>query len=98
MKSERLYLADILRSIEKIEKSAEVSRFLILKSLAKQSKKLSVTTRNKRPEVDWKGFMGFRDILIHQYDKVIVEEVWETINNDLPILKHAILYLLENLV
>lgn len=110
MKSEQLYLADILRGIQKIEKSAEVSRLLFFANEEKQDavirnfevigeaiKKLSVTTRNKRPEVDWKGFMGFRDILIHQYDKVIVEEVWETINNDLPILKHAILYLLENL-
>ncbi len=110
MKSERLYLADILKSIKKIEKSVESGQSVFFANEEKQDavirnfevigeaiKRLSVTTRDKRPEADWKGFMGFRDILIHQYDKVIVEEVWETINNELPILKQAILYLLENL-
>jgi uncharacterized protein with HEPN domain len=109
MKSERLYLVDILRSIQKIENSAAVGETAFLVNEEKQDatirnfeiigeaiKRLSVATREKRPEVDWKGFMGFRDVLIHQYDKVAVEEVWVTINHDLPILKLAILYLLEN--
>ncbi len=110
MKSEQLYLADILKRIERIEKSAEVGELAFFANVEKQDavirnfevigeaiKRLSVSTRNKRPEADWKGFMGFRDILIHQYDKVIVEEIWETIKIDLPALKHAVIYLLESL-
>lgn len=110
MKSEQLYLADILKRIERIEKSAEVGELAFFANIEKQDavirnfevigeaiKRLSVSTRNKRPEADWKGFMGFRDILIHQYDKVIVEEIWETIKIDLPALKQAVIYLLESL-
>jgi len=109
VKSEQLYLADILKRIEKIEKSVEIGESAFFANEEKQDavirnfevigeaiKRLSVATRNKRPEADWKGFIGFRDILIHQYDKVIVEEIWETIKTDLPILKNAIVYLLEN--
>ena len=111
MKSEQLYLADILKRIERIERSVEIGESAFFTNEEKQDavirnfevigeaiKRLSVSTRNKRPEADWKGFMGFRDILIHQYDKVIVEEIWETIKTDLPVLKQAIGYLLENSV
>lgn len=109
MKSEQLYLADILKRIERIERSTEVGKSTFFANEEKQDavirnfevigeaiKQLSVSTRDKRPEADWKGFMGFRDILIHQYDKVIVEEIWETIKIDLPVLKLAVSYLLEN--
>ncbi len=109
MKSEQLYLVDILKRIEKIERSIEIGKSVFFANEEKQDavirnfevigeaiKRLSIPTRNKRPEVDWKGFMGFRDILIHQYDTVIVEEIWETTQTDLPILKQAIRYLLEN--
>jgi len=111
VKSEQLYLADILKRIERIERSVEIGESAFFTNEEKQDavirnfevigeaiKRLSVSTRNKRPEADWKGFMGFRDILIHQYDKVIVEEIWETIKTDLPVLKQAIGYLLENSV
>jgi len=108
MKSEQLYLADILKSVRKIENSAAAGEAVFVVNEEKQDavirnfeiigeaiKRLSEDTRKQRPEVDWKGFMGFRDVLIHQYDKVMMEEVWMTINNDLPILKQAIEELLK---
>ena len=80
MKSEQLYLADILKRIARVERSVEIGESAFFTNEEKQDavirnfevigeaiKRLSVSTRNKRPEADWRGFMGFRDILIHQF-------------------------------
>lgn len=32
----------------------------------------------------WKAMAGMRDHLIHAYDAVDLEEVWKTVQNDIP--------------
>ncbi len=49
-------------------------------------KRLSLTTRDKYPEVPWKDIAGMRDRLIHGYDSVDVDELWKTATVDLPTL------------
>ena len=53
-------------------------------------KRLSETTRKLAPQVPWRLFAGFRDVLIHQYSGVDLSEVWLTIENDLSVLKEAV--------
>lgn len=60
-------------------------------------KRLETDTTNTYPDVSWRGFAGFRDILIHQYDDIDIEKVWEVVQDDLPPLKVAINSLLESL-
>lgn len=38
-------------------------------------------------EMDWRGIRSFRNILIHEYFNVRLEDVWQTIFDDLPPLK-----------
>lgn len=40
------------------------------------SKRISLGTRKLHPEVPWRATAGMRDILIHAYDQVDLEEVW----------------------
>lgn len=40
------------------------------------SKRISLGTRKLHPEVPWRAMAGMRDILIHAYDQVDLEEVW----------------------
>jgi uncharacterized protein with HEPN domain len=37
-----------------------------------------------RPEVDWQSIAGMRDILAHQYDRVNIQVVWDSVQTDLP--------------
>jgi uncharacterized protein with HEPN domain len=47
-------------------------------------KNLSTDLRESEPSTPWKFIAGLRDVLIHDYLRVNVEQVWETVARDLP--------------
>ncbi len=47
-------------------------------------KRLSVEFRLNHPDVRWTPMAGMRDVLIHAYDTVDLEEVWRTVTSDIP--------------
>jgi uncharacterized protein with HEPN domain len=47
-------------------------------------KRLSEGLRNAHPDIPWKSVAGMRDVLIHKYDDVDIEEVWKTVRNEVP--------------
>lgn len=52
--------------------------------IGEASKNLSELLKNSHPEVDWKGAMGMRDRLAHDYDGTDFRIVWDTVVNELP--------------
>ena len=51
----------------------------------------------RQPHIDWRGFAGFRDILIHQYHNTEIEVAWRVAQEDLPALKAAVTAMLRDL-
>ena len=49
------------------------------------------------PNVPWNEARGMRNILIHEYFRVEFDEVWKTLNEDLPKLKYQILQILNDI-
>ena len=47
-------------------------------------KRLSDKLRTQYPNVPWAKIAGMRNVLIHQYDDVDLEEVWRTLERDIP--------------
>lgn len=47
-------------------------------------KRLSAGFRDARPDIPWKKIAGMRDVLIHAYDAVDAESVYETLRTDIP--------------
>ncbi len=47
-------------------------------------KRLSADFRSAHPEVPWADISGMRDRLIHNYDEVDLDTVWDTIGRDVP--------------
>lgn len=53
-------------------------------------KQLSPELRDQYPEVPWQRIAGFRDVLIHDYMGVDLNEVWNVIEKDLPLLEQTV--------
>ena len=57
---------------------------------------ISDGVKSKYPEVEWMKIKGFRNLLIHEYFRVDAIELWQTIQDDLPVLKDQMNWILKN--
>ncbi|WP_423127232.1 HepT-like ribonuclease domain-containing protein [Gaoshiqia sp. Z1-71] len=39
------------------------------------------------PQINWKQAMGMRDIIVHHYFDVDAEEIYKTLQEDIPLLR-----------
>ena len=53
-------------------------------------KNLTEETRLNYPHIPWKAIAGFRDIAAHKYQTLHMEDVYETVITDFPLLKNQI--------
>jgi uncharacterized protein with HEPN domain len=51
---------------------------------------VSKDIRKTYPEIPWQDVAGMRDKLIHGYFGVDIEKVWDTAQDDLPILRKQV--------
>ncbi|MDP3989316.1 MAG: DUF86 domain-containing protein [bacterium] len=103
MKNDHVYLAQILDGIEKIEQFASDTSYevfctdrktqsaiiLQLMIIGEISKKLS-TSFKQTIDLPWKDIAGFRDMAIHDYFNIDIDIVWNTVKDDVPLLKEKI--------
>ena len=103
-KNIKLFLNDILDSIQKIEiytqgmtydqfVKDEKTKDAVLRNLeiiGEAIKNIPGDIKEKYSEIKWKGITGMRDKLIHEYFGVSFPIVWETIKNDMTILKNEV--------
>lgn len=55
-----------------------------LEIIGEATKRLSEEFRGAHPEVPWRHMAGMRDVLIHAYDHVDMDEVWVAATESLP--------------
>jgi uncharacterized protein with HEPN domain len=48
-----------------------------LEVMGEATKRLSADCRASHPEIPWRAMAGLRDVLIHAYDRVDLQEVWQ---------------------
>ena len=100
---QRLYLTHVLECVDRIEDYLPKTKaeFLddtmrqdalirALQVLAESTKRLSEEFKNSRPEVDWRAIAGLRNILVHEYLQVDLDEVWTIATRDLSQLRDAV--------
>jgi uncharacterized protein with HEPN domain len=102
VKDDRVYLRHILRCISRIEEYAAgspdalASSHLVqdavlrnLQTMAESTQRLSPTLKAQRPEVDWAALAGLRNVLVHAYLGVDLEQIQRAVERDMPGLKTA---------
>jgi len=52
--------------------------------IGEATKRLSEEFRQKYTDIPWRQMAGMRDILIHAYDSIDPDEVWNVATRDLP--------------
>ena len=100
MKDDAIYVQHIFECIARIEQYTQAGRadFMTstllqdgvirnLQTLGQSALKLSESFRSTHPEVDWKGIIGLRNVLVHDYLGVSVTRIWDIVEHDLPNLK-----------
>ena len=93
-----LFVQDMLASIEKIESYLvgvdpdgfdgdsllQDAVFRRLEILGEAAKHIPLAVRERRPDIPWQKVAGLRDVLIHRYYGIIVEQAWRILTVDLP--------------
>lgn len=51
--------------------------------------------RLRYPQTPWRGPIGLRDVLVHQFDTIDAGKLWEIIQDELPELIEWLAYILE---
>jgi uncharacterized protein with HEPN domain len=106
-----LYLQNILDAAMKVEEYLKgIDRDAFLKTslvqdgvirqimiMGEATQLLSDALREKYPKVPWRSIARMRDMLIHRYFSVNLEEVWLTAQNDLPDLKAHVAKMIEDI-
>ena len=98
MGKDNAYLADILdaaKAIQRFIAGVSVEQFKAneekyeavnrkFEIIGEAARRLSSEARNQFPEIPWKLVTAMRNILIHDYDDVDLDVVWETAQRNLP--------------
>lgn len=61
--------------------SAVLHQILILGDAAKR---VSPAYQEEHPDIPWRKMSGMRDVVIHAYDRVDLDEVWRTATQAVP--------------
>ncbi len=103
-KNNLVYVDDILSAIKKINKYCKnVKKDSFMKNellmdavvrnleiIGEASSKLAASFKKKHGKVEWRKIIGMRNRIIHAYDTVNFEIVWNVVKEDLPALKEKL--------
>jgi uncharacterized protein with HEPN domain len=67
-----------------------------LEIVGEATKRLPMTLRDQYPNIPWKQMAGMRDRIIHGYDTVDLEIVWDVVKQDIPKIKPQIQQVLRD--
>lgn len=92
------FLLEHVHAKEDMERDA-VLRFAVERNftvIGEAAKRVPEAVRKENPQIPWKEMAGMRDMIIHKYDDIDLDEVWATIESDIPGTLEKIDRLLED--
>lgn len=68
-----------------------------LQLIGEAAAQLGKTFHDSHPEIPWAQIIAMRNVLVHEYFGVDLQEVWKTVERELPMLKQQIEALLKRM-
>lgn len=109
MKLDSVYLVHILESIRRIEAHVAVGHddFMAshtlqdatlrnLQTMSEATQRLSDAAKATQPHIPWQQIGAFRNVVVHNYLGIDLEQVWTIIQRDVPPLRAAVESILDN--
>ena len=62
----------------------------LVEIIGEAASRVSMDTRQRHPDIPWSNIVGMRNRLIHGYDVVDLNLLWDTVSSDLPPLIEAL--------
>jgi uncharacterized protein with HEPN domain len=103
VKDDRLYLLHMLERRQRITRFIAQGRETFMASeelqdavirnvevIGEAAKRVSAETRGGLSSLDWKAICGMRDVLIHDYIGVDLDEVWSVASSRIPELQEVL--------
>lgn len=110
MRADRERLQDILEAADRIHRYTSQGREKFdteeliqnwvvhhLEIIGEACAALSAELRLDHPETPWRGYVGMRNILVHQYFGIDLEPVWLAATTELDALRAAVVAILGDL-
>jgi uncharacterized protein with HEPN domain len=108
VRDDREKLLDILEAIEKVEERIGGDKALFqhdevvqvwalyhIQIIGEAASRVSESLRIRYAHVPWQDIVAMRNVIVHQYFGVDLDQIWDAITNDLPALKTWITDILE---
>lgn len=104
-------LKDILQSIDTIQQylsGIDLDSFSInemmqsacirhLEIIGEASSKISEGLKSEYSTIPWRQIIALRNLVIHEYFRVDIGEIWITVTRDVPALKAQVITMLERI-
>ena len=80
----REFTRDRTRESFATDRQCQYAVIRCLEVIGEVSKRLSPETLSRFSTIEWPAMSRMRDMLIHSYGKVDLDEVWDTVTKDIP--------------
>lgn len=107
MKHDRLYLIHICECIERCTADRRGTFFADtktqdavlrnLQTLAESTRRLSDSLKQSQSDVDWRAIAAFRNVAVHDYLGIDLNQIWDIVERDLPDFRGKIEAILQEL-
>jgi uncharacterized protein with HEPN domain len=87
MNNAEMFLHDV--SYDQFEEDLRTNFAVVraLEIIGEATKRLPIGLREEYPGIPWKNMAGMRDRIIHGYDTVDLQIVWDVVKKDIPQIK-----------
>ena len=86
IQSEMEFLVSNVLNKEELQQNPVLSRATdrSFQIIGEATKKIPQDFKDDYEDIPWKKMAGMRDVIVHEYDEIDIDQVWEAIQKDIP--------------